>query len=112
MSINNKIKEALKTLSIPSYFITRAENPAPCIVYTYIEHPKYFSDNTEKATQYTVLLNVYCISDVENTKKNVIATMKNNGFMKTTVQATMLDDSGFFNTPIQFKICLRSDINE
>lgn len=112
MSINDKIKLALSELDIPSYFITRANNKAPCIVYNYISNPKYFSDNTEKSTQYTVLLNVYCENDVENIKKIVLDTMIKNDFMKTTVQATMLDDSGFFNTPIQFKICLRGDVNE
>ncbi|MGL5190918.1 MAG: hypothetical protein ACRC7S_14850 [Cetobacterium sp.] len=112
MSINDKIKVALSELDIPAYFITRAENKAPCIVYNYIETPKYFSDNTEKSTQYTVLINLYSLTDIENSKKIVLDTMKKNDFMKTTVQSTMLDDSGFFNTPMQFKICLRSDINE
>lgn len=112
MSINNKIKFALSELDIPNYFITRSNNKAPCIVYNYISNPKYFSDNTEKSTQYTVLINLYSLTDIEDTKKNVLYTMKKHGFMKTTVQSTMLDDSGFFNTPIQFKICLRSDINE
>lgn len=106
--ITKKIKTALDEVGIPCYFITRGNNPAPCVVYNYNEKPKFFADNEEKAIQYTVLLNLYCNNNIENTKKLVLEVMQKYGFIKTAVQSTILDGSGFFNTPIQFKICLRS----
>lgn len=106
--ITKKIKTALDEVGIPCYFITRGNNPAPCVVYNYNEKPKFFADNEEKAIQYTVLLNLYCNNNIENTKKLVLEVMQKYGFIKTAVQSTILDGSGFFNTPIQLKICLRS----
>ena len=69
--ITKKIKTALDEVGIPCYFITRGNNPAPCVVYNYNEKPKFFADNEEKAIQYTVLLNLYCNNNIENTKKLV-----------------------------------------
>ena len=106
--ITKKIKTALDEVGIPCYFITRGNNPAPCVVYNYNEKPKFFADNEEKAIQNTLLLNLYCNNNIENTKKLVLEVMQKYGFNKTAVQSTILDGSGFFNTPIQLKICLRS----
>lgn len=107
MTINEKIKLSLSTLDIPSYFITRGENKAPCIVFNYNESPKSFADDEESITSYTVLLNLYTLSQIEKNKKDVLDIMRINGFIRTSIQSTLLDDTGYFNTPMLFKIDLR-----
>lgn len=67
--ITQKIKNALADVSLPAYFITRANDKTDCIVYNYIEKPSRSADNEEKATLYTVMLNLYCKSNIENNKK-------------------------------------------
>lgn len=112
MTINESIRNALSDVGMPSYYVTRGSNKAPCIVYNYTEIPHYFADNEEKASKYTVLLNVYCLENIEVTKKLVIDKMVLNGFLKKSVLSTMLEDTGYFNTPIQFSISLRGNYNE
>lgn len=106
MTITEKVNSALSYLEIPSYFITRGENKAPCVVFNYVESPKSFADDEEKITSYTVLLNLYVLSQIEKNKKNILDVMQNNGFIRTSIQSTMLDDTGYFNTPMLFKIDL------
>lgn len=104
MSINEKIKNALADIALQSYFITRANDKTECIVYNYTEKPCRSADNEEKATMYTVMLNLYCKSNVENNKKLIINAMQKAGFIRKSVAATVVVDSGFLCTAITFAI--------
>ena len=106
MSISEKIKNALADISLQNYFITRANDKTECIVYNYIEKPSRMADNEEKATMYTVMLNLYCKSNVENNKKLIINAMQKSGFMRKSVASTVVVDSGFFCTAITFAISI------
>lgn len=109
MKIVNLIEDALKPLGMDTFYITRGENKGECIVYTYISNSQGFADNREYASKYTVLLNVYSFDKIEDTKAKVISHMKKRGFIKSNMQATRLEDNGYYNTPIQFKISLLED---
>ena len=102
--MNKLIAQALISLGIPTYFITRGTNNVECIVYNYISNPILYSDNTLKGTEYTILLNVYSKTNIETTKKNVLAAMRTSKFQGGQVQKTLLEDSsiGLYNTPITF----------
>ena len=106
MSISEKIKNALADISLQSYFITRANDKQECIVYNYIEKPCRSADNEEKATLYTVMLNLYCKSNVENNKKLIINAMQKAGFMRKAVASTVVVEAGFFCTAITFAISI------
>ena len=88
--ITQKIKNALADVSLPNYFITRANDKTECIVYNYIEKPSRAADNEEKATLYTVMLNA----------------MQNAGFIRKSVASTVIVDSDFFCTAITFVISI------
>ena len=102
--MNELIEQALSSLGIPSYAITRRVNNVECIVYNYISNPNYYADNTLKDTKYTILINVYSKTNTEATKKNVLNAMRNAGFLGGQVQKTLVEDSsiGLYNTPIMF----------
>lgn len=104
--ISEKIKSALADVSLPNYFITRANDKTECIVYNYIEKPSRAADNEEKATLYTVMLNLYCKSNVENNKKKIINSMQSAGFIRKSVASTVIVDSDFFCTAITFVISI------
>ena len=106
MSISEKIKSALADISLPNYFITRANDKTECIVYNYTEKPCRSADNEEKATMYTVMLNLYCKSNVENNKKEIINAMQKAGFMRKSVASTVVVEAGFFCTAITFVISI------
>ncbi len=104
--ITEKIKNALVDIALPCYFITRANDKTDCIVYNYIEKPSRSADNEEKATLYTVMLNLYCKSNIENNKKKIINAMQNAGFLRKSVASTIVGDAGFFCTAITFVISI------
>lgn len=106
MSISEKIKNALADISLPNYFITRANDKQECIVYNYTEKPSRNADNEEKATRYTVMLNLYCKSNIENNKNLIINAMQKAGFMKKSVASTVVVEAGFFCTAITFAISI------
>lgn len=102
--MNKLIAQALNSIGIPIYFITRGTNNVECVVYNYISNPSYYADNTPKGTEYTILLNVYSKTNIEITKKNVLEAMRNAGFKGGQVQNTIVEDSNIvlYNTPIRF----------
>lgn len=106
MSISEKIKNALADISLPNYFITRANDKTECIVYNYIEKPSRMADNEETAILYTVMLNLYCKSNVENNKKLIINAMQKAGFIRKSVASTVVVEAGFFCTAITFAISI------
>ncbi|MBS6601299.1 MAG: hypothetical protein KH333_09875 [Clostridium sp.] len=105
--MNNIIKEVLKDIGLPNYFIEREEGIDECIVYNYISKPSYYADNKLKGTNFTILINLYCKSNVEANKRNLLKTMRNNGFKGGNVKTTMLEGEingeKIYNTPIIFE---------
>lgn len=106
MEIGELIKNALKDVGLPIYFIKRNDETSECIVYNYIEAPNGYGDMKESSTKYTVLLNVYCKSKIEATKKKVKEAMLNVGFKKSIIAGTVQEKNDLYNTAMQFKIAI------
>lgn len=104
MSIIDKIDNALKSINIPSFHVTKKVFDGECIVYSYISNPGYSADNKNKCNRYTVLINIYTNEDnVEIKKEEVINLMSSNEFKFSTMGGTIEEKNGLFNTAIQFK---------
>ncbi len=109
MDIGDKIKQSLKDIGLPSYYLKRQNDTNnECVVYSYVETPKMYGDNEEIASKYTILLNVYCKNKIETNKKNVIRAMLKNGFKKKIILQTILEENELYNTAMQFTIALKN----
>lgn len=108
MTISDKIKEMAKDLTIPCYYIKRAQGSNECIVYTYTEAPCLTGDMNELRTRYTLLFNVYCKSNVEKTKYLVKEALEKHGFKKKIILGTVLEDNNIYNTAMQYTISLKN----
>lgn len=106
--ISTLVKNALSDMSLPNYFITRLSDKNECIVYNYTSTPSWSADNEEKATKYIVMINLYCKSNIEKNKKDIIIAMQKAGFMRKSVASTVANDTGFFCTAITFAIVLHN----
>ncbi|MFT8349469.1 hypothetical protein [Clostridium saccharoperbutylacetonicum] len=106
MEISDLIKNALKDVGLPVYFLKRNDETSECIIYNYIETPNGYGDMKESSTKYTVLLNLYCKTKIEANKKKVKNAMLNAGFKKITIAGTVLEQNSLYNTALQFKIAL------
>lgn len=120
MTIEKTIRKALsevvdiaqlEDIDLKSYYIQRHDLSLPCIAYSYTSRPAYFSDNGCKSDYYTVTVNLLINEQVERYKNLIINHMEKYGFVRTLTSATYLEDSGYFNTPIQFLISIRKEDN-
>lgn len=96
------IKAALNSINIENFYITKADFKGECVVYNYISAPAGYADNRKQGNKYTILLNVYSISRVEETKAKVIKAMNKFGIKGGAAGKTLLEENGIFNTSIQF----------
>lgn len=121
MTIEKLIRTALnevvdiansENIDLKTYFIQRRDLSLPCLAYNYTSRPAYFSDNGCKSDYYTVTVNLLIDRKVEKYKTLVIDCMEQYGFVRTLTSATYLEDSGYFNTPIQFLISIRKEDNK
>lgn len=103
--INPLIVNALLDVNLPVYFISRGDNPTPCIVFTVVETPAAYSDNQEDMTEYNVLLNVYTSEkSYVTTISKVKECMSSAGFRKkTNPVARWEEDLNSYNQPMEFK---------
>jgi hypothetical protein len=106
VEIGDLIKNALKDIGLPCYFLKRQSEIEECIVYNYLENANSYGDMKEMSTKYTVLLNVYTKSKIETTKKKVKDAMLNVGFKKVIIVGTIQEQNSLYNTAMQFKIAL------
>ncbi len=106
--MNKLIKQALDSIGINSFYITKESYEGECVVYNYISKPSYYADNKLKGTEYTILLNVYSKSKIEETKSKVINVLNAYGIRGGVAQKTMKEEDGLFNTPIQFNRFMRN----
>lgn len=103
-----RIKNALKEIDIPVYYLKRKNAVMQCIVYNYISSPLYYSDNTLKGTKYKILINLYItdLSKLEEIKNNVIKAMHKDGFQGGRAESTFIEKvangSEVANTAITF----------
>ncbi|SFC15115.1 hypothetical protein [Clostridium uliginosum] len=109
MEIGDLLKQSLKDLTLPSYYLKRPNDTKECIVYTYIETPSMYGDNKELASKYTILLNVYTVqSKIEKTKKNVKDVILNSGFKKKIILQPVQEKNEIYNIAMQFTIALKN----
>lgn len=100
--MNKLIKQALDSIPIENFFITKEDYEGECVVYNYVSTPGFYADNAKKGDKYTILVNIYCKSDVEITKTKVIKAMNNFG-IKGEISERAFRENGLFNIPIKFK---------
>lgn len=96
-------------INLRSYFINRQDLSLPCMAYNYTSRPAYFTDNSCKSNYFTVTVNLLINTKVEKYKRLIIDSMEKYGFVRTLTSATYQEDSGYFNTPIQFMISIRKE---
>lgn len=96
-------------MNLRPFFIQRHDLDLPCMAYNYTSRPAYFADNSCKSDYYIVTVNLLINKGVEKYKRLVVKHMEKHGFVRTLTSATYLEDSGYFNTPIQFLISLRKE---
>lgn len=109
MSIEKLIRKALSETGMKTRFIRRGSDSLPALIYNYTSVPAYYADNTCKGNLYTVTVNAFVDKNIEKTKNLVISAMENYGFTHTLTSATYVEDSGMYDTPIQFKIFIRKE---
>lgn len=107
--MNKLIKQALDSIGIKSFYITKESYEGECVVYNYISKPSYYADNKLQGTEYTILLNVYSKSKIEETKSKVINVLNAHGIRGGVSQKTMKEENGMYNTPIQFNGFMREE---
>jgi len=105
--MNKLIKQALDSIGIKSFYITKETYEGECVVYNYISKPSYYADNKLQGTEYTILINVYSKSKIEETKSKVISVMNTYGIRGGVAQKTMKEENGLFNTPIELNGYMR-----
>ncbi|MDO5518415.1 MAG: hypothetical protein Q4F66_12750, partial [Clostridium sp.] len=74
------IGQALDSIGIENFYLSKGTYEGECAVYTYIEFPSYYADNSKQGTEYSILVNVYTVADnIESTKEKVISALNNAG---------------------------------
>ncbi len=118
MTIEKRIREALEEvvsianeegINLRSYFIGRTDLSLPCMAYNYTSRPTYFADNECKSNYFIVTVNLLINQKVEKYKRLIVDHMEAHGFIRTLTSASYLEDSGYYNTPIQFIISIRKE---
>ena len=97
------IEVALRDTGLDYFYIKRARNVFPCIVYTYNELPHALGDNTEESTRYDIYFNLIIKKDLTDTTKLVKDILKNHGFMKVIINAPiMFEDTDYYQITMQY----------
>lgn len=108
--MNILIKNVLDSLGITNFFIMKDKKfEGEHVVYNYTSSPSYYADNRKKGDNYTILLNVHLIKNIEVTKKKIIKAMNENGIKGGRVEATLKESNGYLNTAITFKAFKREE---
>ena len=95
--ILNKIKEALEGTGLTGCYITRRNNPLPCVVYSYTSLPKSNADNVIDTIEYTVLCNILVVEDIDMNlhKYNLIIDTSNSMPLIKNVQLETGDSNEY-----------------
>ncbi|MBE6051600.1 MAG: hypothetical protein E7214_13375 [Clostridium sp.] len=97
------IGQALDSINLENFYISKGTYEGECAVYTYIEFPSYYADNTKQGTEYSILVNLYVSAEnLESTKDKVIKVLNEAGIKGGRVQETR-KERDLYNVPISFK---------
>lgn len=112
--MNKKIGKALSIVGLPTYFISKGvSKDKEYILFNYLSYPSLYADNSLKGTNYTILINLYCINNVEQYKSIILKAMIKNGFLGGNIEPTRIENDSngnlIYNTAITFKAFLRAD---
>lgn len=89
MSINSKITGALSFLNVPvafhEYVTLDGEPKAPFYIefFTYLQQGDKFADDVEKATSFSIQVDIYGQSPVDDLAKQVKTALLTAGFTRT-----------------------------
>lgn len=112
MELSEMIKQISLDINIPCFYLKRPADYNNCIVYTYTEVPGLMGDMKELGTKFTILFNLYCESDVEDTKQLVKKTLELYNFKKKIITGTLIEKNNIYNTAFQYTITLKSNQDE
>ena len=97
------IGQALDSIGLENFYISKDTYEGECAVYTYIEFPSYYADNTRQGTEYSILVNLYVSAEnLESTKDKVIKVLNEAGIKGSRVQEPR-KEKDLYNVPIGFK---------
>ena len=101
------IGQALDSIGLENFYISKGTYEGECAVYTYIEFPSYYADNTRQGTEYSILVNLYVSAEnLESTKDKVIKVLNEAGIKGSRVQEPR-KEKDLYNVPIGFKAFIR-----
>lgn len=100
--MNELLYEVLTKAGFKAYYVARATDKEPCVVYNYISRSYSFADNELESLEYTVLLNLFVHGDIESTQNKLREIMLKAGFRLIETQKVNLEN-GMFNTAFKFK---------
>ena len=91
------IENALKETGLDYFYLKRAREKFPCIVYQYHEYPNALGDNTEESTRYVIK------KDLTATTNLVKQILKKHGFGKIVINAPiMFDETDYYQITMQY----------
>lgn len=97
------IGQALDSIGIENFYLSKGTYEGECAVYTYIEFPFYYADNSKQGTEYSILVNVYAATEnVESTKEKSYRAL-NNAEIKGGRVKEPRKEKELYNIPISFK---------
>lgn len=99
----NTIKNALKPVGLPVYFLDRGKSSPPCIVFSYTSTPHKYSNNQVESTMYSVLINLYMNGDFTNFEKEIKTHLKNSGFIEQMTPTPIWEsEANSYNVAVAF----------
>ena len=105
--MNEIIAQALESIGLENFYISKGAYEGECVVYTYIEFPSYYADNSRQGTEYSILVNVYAATEnVESTKDKVTEILNKVGIKGGRVKEPRKEKE-LYNIPISFKMFKR-----
>ena len=97
------IENALKETGLDYFYLKRAREKFPCIVYQYHEYPNALGDNTEESTSYERYFNLIIKKDLTTTTNLVKQILKKHGFGKVVINAPiMFEDTDYYQITMQY----------
>lgn len=96
------IGQALDSIGIENFYLSKGTYEGECAVYTYIEFPSYYADNSKQGTEYSILVNVYAEAEnIESIKYKVIKALNDAGIKGGRVKEARKEKE-LYNIPISF----------
>lgn len=103
INILEDIEKTLSPLGLEVYFITRGNNPPPCIVVNYTQSDGDYYDNSIEDIEILFNLNIILGSNIEDTKVKISQLLRENKYKEIKIIPSLQESEGIFNTPIKTK---------